>query len=156
MSQRFLLPRLVASANLRKSLKLHQLGLLKRFNERLVGLQAQQEEARRVLPSPALFKEESQYATCKDLDSLSIKSDAPISVPPASFLRCALADKTVDNKTTAEDLFNKLEARYSWLKSDEGLQYEVRVVTSSVADVYKLELDYIMGNFTKRAMFHVN
>ncbi|KAL5508475.1 hypothetical protein ACEPAH_6094 [Sanghuangporus vaninii] len=122
---RFLLPRITHSALARRSLKQHQVSLLKRLNTSLAELKASQAETHAVLPAPSVSYEPKEFAELHNLEKFGIERDAPIEVPEFTLLRCTIEGLLAeDKKATKEELFALLEERFSWLKTDEGLTYE--------------------------------
>ncbi|KAL5530503.1 hypothetical protein ACEPAF_6761 [Sanghuangporus sanghuang] len=122
---RFLLPRITHSAVARRSLKQHQVSLLKRLNTSLAELKASQAETHAVLPAPSASYEPKQFAEFHKLEKLGIERDTPIEVPEFTLLRCTIEGLLAEGKkATKEELFALLEERFSWLKTDEGLTYQ--------------------------------
>jgi len=78
-----------------------------------------------VLPRPHPSEEDPQYRDSHSLDDLRISSEAALEVSEYSLLRCALEGLAVrEEKATKEELFAMLEERYSWLKTEEGIEYQ--------------------------------
>ncbi|KAL5527163.1 hypothetical protein ACEPAG_5954 [Sanghuangporus baumii] len=122
---RFLLPRITHSALARRSLKQHQVSLLKRLNTSLAELKASQAETHAVLPAPSVSYEPKEFAELHDLEKLGIEKDAPIEVPEFTLLRCTIEALLAEGKkATKEELFALLEERFTWLKTDEGFAYQ--------------------------------
>ncbi|TDL29249.1 hypothetical protein BD410DRAFT_11556 [Rickenella mellea] len=121
---RLILPRLTQTSNARRSLQLHHLGLLERLNTSIKSLKATQNEAFSVLPKPTRPTEDPKYEDFHSLDELQLSADVPLEVPEYTLLRCAIEGLAAqEKKVETEELFEVLQQRYPWLKTDEGLQY---------------------------------
>ena len=115
------------SALARKALKQHHITLLARMNDSLQALKTVQKETFAVLPQPSSKKENRHFEDFHTLDELNISPDAPIDVPEYTLLRCTIEGySSQGEKLTKEEIFTMFEERYPWLKTDEGMAYEVR------------------------------
>lgn len=137
---------------------MHQSSLLKRLNESLLSLKTTQAETYKVLPSPPLFREAPKYVGYHDLDSLKIQSESPIEVPAFSLLRCTFEDPAFkEKKMRTEDLFSMLEERYAWLKTEDGLQYEVSLLQDFWPKIQsRSSTDHLMGHPTRYSLLQAN
>ena len=115
------------SALARRALKQHQVSLLKRLNTSLVSLRDTQKETFSVLPAPPPrhAHEPSEFARKQSLEELSPEG---IDVPEHTLLRCMIGELRKDGRSpTREELFTELVKRYEWLKSEKGVEYQVRL-----------------------------
>ena len=79
-----------------------------------------------MLPSPPTTGEPRELAEKHSLEELNLAREAPISVTGFTLLRCTIEGLARDGKKmTKEELFGMLEEQYQWLKTDEGLEYQV-------------------------------
>ncbi|KAJ4465903.1 hypothetical protein C8R41DRAFT_781113 [Lentinula lateritia] len=128
-----LLPRIVRTAEARKSLKMHQINLLQKLNASLQSFKETQTQCYAPLPRPVPHKEHSTFASCHGLlDVLKESETQNLQVnqlPQITLLRCAWEDfralpGCADSNPRTEELFQVLESRIPWLVSDEGLAFE--------------------------------
>ncbi|KAJ3786566.1 hypothetical protein GGU10DRAFT_290006 [Lentinula aff. detonsa] len=130
---RFLLPRILRTAESRKSLKIHQVSLLKKLNASLKSLKETQTQCYALLPRPDPHKEPSAFAGCHSL--LDVLTEAEThkleisELPHLTLLRCAWEDfrklpDCADSNPRTEELFQVLESRIPWLVSAEGVPFE--------------------------------
>ena len=95
----------------------------------LISLKSTQAETFAILPKPKPRPlEESKYLNAHSLDDLSeldaLEVDKPLNVPEFTLLRCAI-EGCGEKKPTSQQLFELLEARFEWLKTEKGRLYEV-------------------------------
>ncbi|KAI5119764.1 hypothetical protein M0805_004096 [Coniferiporia weirii] len=122
---RFLLPRLTRSALARRSLKQHQASLLARLNASLVSLKSSQAETFAVLPAPTASREPPEFAQNSSLKDLDLIPDSAIEIPEFTLLRCAIQSLSAEGKkVTREELFSFLDEKYTWLRSEKGVEYK--------------------------------
>ncbi|KAF9568991.1 hypothetical protein CPC08DRAFT_702113 [Agrocybe pediades] len=132
-----LLPRVTQSTLARRSLKSHQLSLMRQLNASIATTKQSMSNAFSVLPRLDIYKEPEIYARCGSVpDIVNIieakKVDPEVDnsrIPHVTLLRCGIQDlvksQENDNKCpTTETLFKYLESQIPWLLTDEGLQYE--------------------------------
>ncbi|KAF9076978.1 hypothetical protein BDP27DRAFT_1379862 [Rhodocollybia butyracea] len=130
---RILLPRILRTAEARKSLKLHQVSLLSKLNESLKSLKETQVECFAPLPRPNPHKEPFAFSGCHSL--LDVLKEAEIQklelskLPHLTLLRCGWEDfrrlpDCADGNPRTEELFQVLESRIPWLVTDEGITFE--------------------------------
>ncbi|KAJ6538536.1 hypothetical protein DFH09DRAFT_78570 [Mycena vulgaris] len=128
---RVLLPRITETFLARRSIKSHQLSLIRKLNASLAALKESQAEVAAVLPQPEPHKEPTAFAACLSIDALleqAKKQEIEISgVPAISLLRCAISDfrkrSELQNPRT-EEVFQIVEGKIPWLVSDEGAPFE--------------------------------
>ena len=131
VQQRYLLPRLTASLQARKSLQSHQLGLLERLNTSVQSLRSTQTEAFAVLPTPEppVLREDSAFAGCSTLEELAGKIEsenmAIDAVPHFTVLRCALASGRLDEQPTTEQLFKIIENNFPRFSLASNVELQV-------------------------------
>ncbi|KAJ4471161.1 hypothetical protein J3R30DRAFT_3299867, partial [Lentinula aciculospora] len=130
---RFLLPRIIRTAEARKSLKLHQVTLLQKLNISLQSLKETQTQSYAPLPRPNPHQEPSLFADCHSLLDLLNRSETHHlevnELPHLTLLRCAWEDfrklpDCADSNPRTEELFQVLESRIPWLVSDAGIAFE--------------------------------
>ncbi|ESK94489.1 hypothetical protein Moror_8147 [Moniliophthora roreri MCA 2997] len=132
--QRLLLPRIIRTSQARKSLKLHQLSLLKKLQSSATSLKAAQAETFPLLPRLDPHGEPSAYGDCHSLgDVLQVAEKTKLEVrdlPQVTLLRSGIEEfrsrselENVINPTT-EELFRVLESRIPWLVSEDGIAFE--------------------------------
>lgn len=115
MTQRYLLPRLTASFQARKSLQNHQLDLVERLRASVRSLRTTQEETFTVLPTakPPGLREDAPFSGCLNLEGLDAKIESEKigvdAVPYFTVLRCALASGKLEKQPTTEELFKSIE-----------------------------------------------
>ena len=52
-----------------------------------------------------------------------------ITIPPFTFLRCAIEGLAMEGKKlTKEELFTSLEEKFPWLRSEDGINYQVSYI----------------------------
>lgn len=121
VTQRYLLPRLTASLQARKSLQSHQLGLVERLHTSIRSLRAAQEETFTVLPTakPPGLREDAAFSGCLTLERLNAKIDSEKigidTIPHFTVLRCALASGKLEKQPTTEELFKNIEDHFPLL-----------------------------------------
>ncbi|KIK67802.1 hypothetical protein GYMLUDRAFT_794327 [Collybiopsis luxurians FD-317 M1] len=130
---RYFLPRIIRTAEARKSLKLHQVSLLQKLNTSLKSFQETQTESYASLPRPDPCKEPQPFADCHSLMDVlkeveTYKTELN-KLPHLTLLRCAWEDyrklpDCADSTPRTEELFQVLESRIPWLVSDEGISFE--------------------------------
>ena len=136
-TQKFLLPRLTRSALARRSLKQHQASLLSQLNESLKSFKESQAKTFEVLPAPEPKYEPVDFRDLRTLADLLSKvggegEAAMTDVPPFTVLRCALEELDLSGKKpTREELFDLLEGKIPWLRTEEGANYEVVTLSQS-------------------------
>ena len=155
MTQRYLLPRLTASLQARKSLQSHQLGLIERLHASARSLRATQEGAFAVLPTtkPPGLREDSPFSECLTLRELNGKIESETidtdSVPHFTVLRCALGSGKLEKQPTAAELFKSIEDHLPrlGLASDMGLQVSsIRSFSSSPLVLDRLSRHHRIGS----------
>lgn len=121
VTQRYLLPRLTASLQTRKSLQNHQLGLVERLHTSIRSLRVAQEETFAVLPTPKPpgLREDAAFSGCLTLERLNAMIESEkigiATVPHFTVLRCALASGKLEKQPTAEELFKNIEDHFPLL-----------------------------------------
>ncbi|KAK7060408.1 hypothetical protein VNI00_001173 [Paramarasmius palmivorus] len=133
---RILLPRIIRTSQARKSLKEHQLSLLKKLHTSAGSVKASQAKTFALLPRPDPYRENSTYGDCHSLlDVLQVAEKTQTQVwdiPHVTLLRCGIeefrsrrrADSESPVDPTTEELFQVLESRIPWLVSDDGVGFE--------------------------------
>ena len=131
VQQRYLLPRLTASLQVRKALQSHQLDLLERLNTSVQSLKSTQTEAFAVLPTPksSVLREDSAFSECSTLEELAGKIEsenmAIDTVPHFTVLRCALASGRLDEQPTTEQLFKIIENNFPRFSLASNVELQV-------------------------------
>ncbi|KAJ3974254.1 hypothetical protein EV361DRAFT_895659 [Lentinula raphanica] len=129
----YLLPRMLRTAEARRSLKVHQVNLLKRLNTSLHSLKESQTQSYATLPRIDPHKEPLIFAACHSLvDVLKEAETQKLEVkelPHVTLLRCAWEDfrklpDCADSNPRTDELFQVLESRIPWLVSEEGITFE--------------------------------
>lgn len=110
---------------------------MRRMTTSLAALKEAQSENYTALPKPDKFKEPDFFGTCHSLKALLKEAEQHKveiqDIDPMTVLRCGLEEFAVgklgeDAKVSTEDLFRLMESHITWLLSEEGIQYEVRLV----------------------------
>lgn len=79
-----------------------------------------------MLPRPQPFKEESKFENCHSLDNILAMTDQVESIPHISLFRCTLEELAFKSKpATSEVVFDALEEKIPWMKSEEGMPFAV-------------------------------
>ncbi|KAF5393005.1 hypothetical protein D9757_001316 [Collybiopsis confluens] len=130
---RYVLPRIIRTAEARRSLKSHQVGLLLKLNASLKSFKEVQTDSYAVLPQPNPHKEPASFAGCHGLMDVLKEAETQKlelrKVPHSTLLRCAWEDyrklpDCANLNPRTEELFQVLESRIPWLVSDEGIAFE--------------------------------
>ncbi|KAF9647843.1 hypothetical protein BDM02DRAFT_3180411 [Thelephora ganbajun] len=130
---RYLLPRLTATLQARKSLQGHQLGLLERLHTSVRSLRATQEEAFAVLPTakPPGLREDAAFSGCLTLEDLDAKIESERidigTVPRFTVLRCALASGKLEKQPTTSELFKSIENHFPGLSLASNVELQDRL-----------------------------
>lgn len=132
VSQRFLLPRITRSALARKSLKQHQVSLLKNLNSSLESLKRTQDDSFSDLPKADPFAESPEHAQIHTLEKLELTPESLESTKPHTILRCVIEGSAASGKKlTWQEIFALLEQKYPWfMAEDRYAEYEVSYVAS--------------------------
>ncbi|KAL6305817.1 hypothetical protein BKA93DRAFT_895834 [Sparassis latifolia] len=139
---KFIYPRLSQSYHARHALRSHQRNLLGKLTDSVTALKTTQTETFVILPQAEPFKDPAQYGDCHTLDEFVAASKDSRDLPPFSLLRCAIEGLvSQDQKPTTEDIFQTLESKLPWLKSEEeGVQFEAKLwETLSMSPVFRHE-----------------
>jgi hypothetical protein len=100
--------------------------LLSKLTLSLESLKSAQQETFSVLPQPSVYRVEPSYKDCKSLDDVVATAGDSRNIPHMPLLCYAIAELTSrKERTTAEAIFQLLEAKLPWMQSEEGAQYEV-------------------------------
>ncbi|EIW82296.1 hypothetical protein CONPUDRAFT_164918 [Coniophora puteana RWD-64-598 SS2] len=133
---RYILPRLTHSYQARHSIQSHQTDLLSRLNSSLAAYKSVQAESFADLPRKQPDAEETDWATCQNLDDILAKVESrkekerSTEVPDVTLLRCGLVElveKEGDGKVDTEQLYSHLEKKIPWLQGAEGAEAQAKL-----------------------------
>ncbi|TEB30059.1 hypothetical protein FA13DRAFT_1764573 [Coprinellus micaceus] len=139
---RFLLPKLIKTAQARKALRTHHLSLMARLNDSIAATREAQSQDYASLPRADPYRERSPYLECRSvsqvLKKLGEKEPDYASLPPVTLLRCAIADLSKgkaeeEADPTAEEILRVLEGRIPWLLTDEGYKFKKSIYDTLVS-----------------------
>lgn len=127
-TQRFLLPRIIASNQARLSLKQHQQGLFIRLLESATSLKAKQEESYVNIPRPNAHTELSHWASCTSFSAMEkvMEADSKVQPQEQTILRCAIEElKAAEKDATTENIFDLVHKKMTWVSQLELSQTQV-------------------------------
>jgi len=109
---------------------------MRQLNASIASTKESLSESFSVLPKPDLFKEPENYAQCNTVPEIIKATEAKeidmSQIPQITLLRCAISDMIKskgkeDAYPTTEIIFSYLESQISWLTSEKGVEFEVKL-----------------------------
>ena len=100
-----------------------------KLTESLQALKEEQAETFAILPRPQPYKEDVRFEACRSLEGVLAITDNVESISHLTLLRCTLEELSAKNKpATSEAVFDELEEKVPWMKTDEGMKFAVSIL----------------------------